>query len=198
MEMPSTEKPPSFSCKWFDSLAPCPWNCSGTTVSLHLYSLFFFPHCVVPHPLCEQRCPQTPQHRDPLLSVGALPTSGLFSSCPLHVRSLGLESNTRSSPVCVRDGCIHVKAAPANLWQATGLWDFGNRHSLVLMWVSKMMDFSPWNQYQEERGWEGGKAEEHPSHVQRGTTCVASLDEQNPCSDQWFAAQILGGQEKTQ
>lgn len=37
----------------------------------------------------------------------------------------------------------------------------------MLIWVSKVMDSSPWNRYREERGREGGKAEEHPSLVER-------------------------------
>lgn len=36
----------------------------------------------------------------------------------------------------------------------------------MLIGVSKVMDSSPWNRYQEQRGWEGEKAEEHPSLVE--------------------------------
>lgn len=74
---------------------------------------------------------------------------------PPHARSLGLESNMQNGcfraavlnsalkyPVCACDGCVDVKAVPANLWQATSPWDLGTDIPLALVWVSKMMDRS--------------------------------------------------------
>lgn len=49
---------------------------------------------------------------------------GALSMLPPPCKEL-LESNTQSIPGCVLGGCIHVKAVPANLWQATGPWDLG-------------------------------------------------------------------------
>lgn len=142
----------SFSCKWFDSnfgsLSPkLLWHNSVLALFFNFFFSFSSPSCVVPPPLCATQT--APAQRPSAQCRIRFCSGGLALLPPPHVRSLGLESNTQNGcfraavlnsalkcPVCACEGCT---CQPLVSNRSLG---FGNRYSLALVWVSKMMDRS--------------------------------------------------------